>query len=286
VFGPPDLRLLSSNRFNAALKGWALNAEPGKARLKINFTGAEVSRRGSYGIDAPYLLPIPVILLLFNVVTALATHTVWPLLAALIIMACMASGLYTSLRGKFVIWAQLLGDLKLRGDECILDLGCGRGAVLLLAAEYLTTGRAVGVDIWRKSDQTRNDIEATRRNAETEGVADRVELFTADMTTLPFADQGFDVVVSNVAMHNIRGKTGRDKAIEEVLRVLRPGGRLRIADIFCTQDYMARLAALGATDVARRNLGWRSWWSGPWLSTYLITATKPALQPASRRGLI
>jgi protein-S-isoprenylcysteine O-methyltransferase Ste14 len=56
--------------------------------------------------------------------------------------------LYTTLRGKFVVWAELLDKLGLRGDERILDLGCGRGAVLLLAAQHLTTGRAVGVDLF------------------------------------------------------------------------------------------------------------------------------------------
>ena len=88
-------------------------------------------------------------------------------------------GLYldATLRGKFVVWAQLLDTLGLRGDERILDLGCGRGAVLLMAAERLTTGRAVGVDLWQRADQSGNGEAATRRNAVAEGVADRVELW-------------------------------------------------------------------------------------------------------------
>src|SRR3989441_2664375 len=55
--------------------------------------------------------------------------------------------------GKFEVWAELLDDLGLRGDETLLDMGCGRGAVLLAAAKLLRNGRAVGVDIWR-ADQT------------------------------------------------------------------------------------------------------------------------------------
>ena len=95
------------------------------------------------------------------------------------------SGLYTSRRGKFLAWTELLDQLNLRGDERILDLGCGRGAVLLLAAQRLTTGRAVGVDVWRRGDQSGNAAMATRRNALAEGVADRIELHTADMTGAP-----------------------------------------------------------------------------------------------------
>jgi len=66
------------------------------------------------------------------------------------------SYLYSTLRGKFLIWARLLDDLHLHGDEDLLDVGCGRGAVLLAAALRLPDGRAVGADLWRRRDQTGN----------------------------------------------------------------------------------------------------------------------------------
>ena len=113
------------------------------------------------------------------------------------------------------------------------------------------------------------------RNAAAEGVADRVELHTADMTALPFADGSFDVVVSSLAIHNIGGRAGRDKAIDEAVRVLRPGGWLLIADIRGTRHHQAQLARIGMSDVTRRRLGWRFWWGGPWAATRLVTATKP-----------
>jgi ubiquinone/menaquinone biosynthesis C-methylase UbiE len=118
-------------------------------------------------------------------------------------------------------------------------------------------------------------MEMTQANAIAEGVADRVELQTADMRKLPFADGSFDVIVSNVAIHNIGSNAGREQAIDEAWRVLRPGGRLLIADIGKSREYQERLAALGA-HATRRNLGWRMWWGGPWVSTYLIDARKPA----------
>jgi ubiquinone/menaquinone biosynthesis C-methylase UbiE len=183
--------------------------------------------------------------------------------------------LHTTLRGKFVVWAELLDQLGLRGDERILDLGCGRGAVLLLAAQHLTTGRAVGVDLWRSVDQSGNSAEATRRNAIAEGVADRVEVHTGDMTALPFADNSFDVVLSSLAIHNISGRAGREKAISEAVRVLRPGGRLMIADVRATRQHQTQLAKLGMSDVTRRALGWRFWWGGPWGATRLVEAIKP-----------
>jgi ubiquinone/menaquinone biosynthesis C-methylase UbiE len=196
----------------------------------------------------------------------------------------MGYGLYTSRRGKFVVWANLLNQLALRGDERILDLGCGRGAVLLLAAQHLKTGRAVGVDLWKRSDQSGNEARATESNAEAEGVTERVELHTADMTCLPFEEETFDLVVSNVAIHNVKGRAGREKAIDEAVRVLRPGGRLMIADLWATRLYRSRLTQLGMRDVTRRGLGWRMWWSGPWLATRLVTATKPYDERTSQRS--
>jgi cyclopropane fatty-acyl-phospholipid synthase-like methyltransferase len=232
-------------------------------------------RKGSYGIDAPYLLPVLGMLLVINVVNGVISASVWPFVGAVVVLACAGCGLYTSRRGKFVVWAELLNQLQLQGDERILDLGCGRGAVLLLAAQRLTTGKAIGVDLWKRGDQSGNAAEATQRNAIAEGVAERVELYTADMTALPFEPNSFDLVVSNVAIHNIKGRSGRERAIEEAVRVLRPGGRLMIADLWATRLYRNHLMRLGLIDVGRHRLGCRMWWTGPWLPTHLVTVTKP-----------
>lgn len=226
-------------------------------------------RRGSYGIDAP-LMPIVLAgLAILYFVLAIITGRVMFWLTVTFVMAIEVSHLYFTLRGKFVLWAEVLDELKLRGDERILDMGCGRGAVLLMAAQHLTTGRAVGVDLWRSLDQSGNSIEATQRNAVAEGVADRVELHTGDMTALPFEDNRFDVVLSSLAIHNISARAGREKAISEAVRVLRPGGRMLIVDVRGTQQHRAQLAKLGMNDVDRTALRWWSW------PARLVTATKP-----------
>ena len=182
--------------------------------------------------------------------------------------------IHTTRVGKFEVWADILQGLGLRGEETVLDLGCGRGAVLLAAAKLLPDGRAIGVDIWR-ADQTDNSLPNTLHNAELEGVADRVDVRTADITSLPFEDNSIDVVVSSLVVHNIPTADARAKAISEAARVLRPGGRLALADLWATRDHLRQLHDLGWTDARRRGLGWRMWW-GPGMGTHVLTATKPA----------
>lgn len=236
---------------------------------------------GDYGYDAPYAL-----LAFAGVTIAAAVGAVLALLAhdpGLVRIAAAyaaffgfsaASFYYTTRHGKFHEWEQILDGLSLRGDEQVLDMGCGRGAVLTAVAKRLTTGRATGVDLWRSIDQSGNAPEATMANAKVEGVADRIVLETSDMRKLPFMDAAFDVIVSSLAIHNIPGREGRAAAVRESMRVLRPGGRIAIADIRTTGLYADTLAALGAKHVHRRRLGWRFWWGNPIAATTLVTATK------------
>ena len=143
----------------------------------------------------------------------------------------------------------ILDQIEWRGDEQVLDVGCGRGLMLVGAAKRLTTGRAVGVDIWQAVDQSHNTPEAALENGRKEGVADRVEVATGDARSLPFPDQSFDIVVSHWVIHNLPSEAERDRALEEMERVLRPGGHLILADIENRDKYSSKLAALGLLNV-------------------------------------
>ena len=229
--------------------------------------------RARYGIDAPYVpLALGAGAVIF-LVAGVLTESLPLLIVGAIFAVEVAIYLNATLRGKFVVWERLLNDLALRGDEQVVDLGCGRGAVLIAVAKRLTTGTAHGVDVWRSIDQSGNDEAVTRANAEAAGVGDRIELHTADMRELPFDDASFDVVVSSIAIHNLRDAADRAKVIDEALRVLRPGGRMVIADIRATAEYSERLRAGGMTDVRVANAGPNYWFSGPWQGVKVVTAT-------------
>jgi SAM-dependent methyltransferase len=240
-------------------------------------------RRGEYGVDAPYVPLLmgsgavaAIAVFFIGFVDSNPTIGIPALNIGLALAASAADYLYASRVGKFVVWADILRSLHLRGEERVLDLGCGRGAVLLMVAKLLPRGRAGGVDLWRTTDQSGNALEATRRNADLEGVADRVELHTADMRVLPFPDETYDLVVSSLAIHNIPDSAGRAKAIDEAVRVLRRGGRIVIVDINPTREYEARLRERGLVEVHRRALGPRLWFGGPWVAASLVEARKPA----------
>ena len=113
--------------------------------------------------------------------------------------------------------------------------------MLVGAAKRLTTGSATGIDIWQAEDLSGNRPEATLENARREGVADRIEIQTADMREIPFPDATFDAVVSCSAIHNLYAAPDRAKAIREIARVLKPGGQAVIDDIRHGREYAAQL---------------------------------------------
>jgi arsenite methyltransferase len=181
--------------------------------------------------------------------------------------------LHSSRRGKLLERDRLLDGLGLAGDEDVLDVGCGRGLLLLGAAKRLRRGRAVGIDLWSAVDQSDNHRAATLANAEAEGVGERVEVVDGDMRALPFADGSFDRVVSSIAIHNVAEAADRERACHEIARVLRPGGRVAVLDLRATGEYVLAFEDAGLVDVARSGRSFRMY-----PPVRVVTARRPAGQ--------
>jgi SAM-dependent methyltransferase len=214
----------------------------------------------SYGIDAPgTVLTFTVlgVVTFFGSTFAAAGNT--PGLVVAFLVAMVVTGgtaafmVYSSVRGKKRLWARTLDELQLAGDERTLDVGCGRGLVLVETARRVTSGHSTGIDIWRSKDQSGNSRSVTEANAAAIGAADRVDVRDGDMRELPFADASFDLVTAGLAIHNIGDKAGREQAAREIARVLAPGGRAVIVDLARTAEYEAVLRDAGL-DVDRSGL--------------------------------
>lgn len=151
--------------------------------------------------------------------------------------------------GKFHHRDRMLAIHSWTGNEDVLDVGCGRGLLLAGAAKRLTQlagrGTATGIDIWSNEDMGGNAEEATRRNLELEGVSDRCTLLSAPAQEMPFPDASFDVVASNLCLHNIYDGDLRRKAVRQIARVLRPGGMAILSDYKHTAEYARELALAG-----------------------------------------
>jgi SAM-dependent methyltransferase len=248
--------------------------------------------KANYGIDAPGVIRNLLIVAVVGLVawTTMAAGlwsgivTIGPVrlgLAWMLLWPAIGCGamaiwmLYDSKVGKVRDREQLLGRIPWRGDERVLDVGCGRGLMLIGAAKRLTSGLATGIDIWQAEDLSGNRPEATLENAEREGVRERVEVKTADMRKLPFDDATFDVVVSCAAIHNLYDAGDRAQAIREIARVLKPGGRALIDDIRHFAEY-ARV--LGAEGFGVRRSGSRV------VAAFLAIVTFGSLRPATLLG--
>lgn len=111
--------------------------------------------------------------------------------------------------------------------ETVLDIGCGAGTDLLLAARRVgSTGRAIGVDM------TVGMADKARAGAAAQGLS-QVDVRVGDASALPVDDASVDVVISNGVINLTPDK---DVAFAEVWRVIKPGGRLQLADILVDHE--------------------------------------------------
>ena len=111
---------------------------------------------------------------------------------------------------------------RIEPGEVVLDLGCGAGTDLLIAAQMTgTTGRVIGIDM------TPAMLDRARDSAREMGL-ENIELHESLIESLPLEDASVDVVLSNGVIDLVPDK---DAVFDEIDRVLRPGGRLQVADV-------------------------------------------------------
>jgi arsenite methyltransferase len=212
-------------------------------------------KKPDYGVDAPYVLRnlflMGVPCLLFGIFGPRAVHVgritflprpmfFWT--GILLVLEGFLFLLYVKV-GKFRHRDRMLSLYKWRGDEQVLDVGCGRGLLLAGAAKLLSGGgRATGIDIWSNVDMGGNSEDATLHNLELEGISDRCTLLGVPAQEMPFPDGTFDVILSNLCLHNIYDRETRRQAVQQIVRVLKPGGVAILSDYKLTGEYAQQLS--------------------------------------------
>lgn len=194
-----------------------------------------LGEKPDYGIDAPEIIRG------FLVAGGLIS------VASLTCLGLGSAMLAYGRHGKFNVRDKMLSQIQWHGNETVLDIGTGRGLLAAGAAKRLTTGKVIGIDIWRAEDLSANSRENTLANLRLEGVEDKVELKSEDARDLSFTDDTFDIILSLLCIHNIEGKAGQETACREIARVLRPGGTVLIGDYIGTASYVKYLERAGLT---------------------------------------
>jgi len=124
----------------------------------------------------------------------------------------------------------VLARLDWDGEGRALDVGCGNAALTIKLAQKYPTAQVMGIDYWgRKWEYSKNTCE---RNARVEGVSDRVTFQKASASALPFSDEYFDAVVSNLVFHEVSDAADKRGVIREALRVVKKGGKFAFQDLF------------------------------------------------------
>ena len=218
----------------------------------------------NYGFDAPSvmrnLLIFGLLAILIGIFIPNFSENIWlkylSLLIILIgtILAILGTSMVIyGMKGKYRVREMMLNKIAWKGNEMVLDIGTGTGLLMNGAATRLTTGKSIGIDIWREEDLSDNTLANTLRNAELENVSDKVEILTEDVRNLSFPDNTFDVILSQFCIHNIDNKLEEEKACFEIARVLKPGGIALIGDYIPTHEYAKYLAKAGLKVKSSKN---------------------------------
>lgn len=146
------------------------------------------------------------------------------------------------MRGREQVFRRMAADLaQLQSGEAVLDVGCGTGTQALVAKQRVgAAGRVCGID------PSASLLAGARRKAMHSGLS--IDFQPGGIERLPYPDQSFDVVLSTFMMHHLPDDIKR-QGFAEIVRVLRPGGRLLVIDFKRSEEHQDHPEQFGAGEL-------------------------------------
>ena len=131
----------------------------------------------------------------------------------------------------------------------LLEIGIGSGLGAITLAQHNPAIKIDAIDIFNPKDHSNNSMQRCQQNLHSAQVSEQVTVFEADMRNMPFANDTFDAAFAILSIHNLTNTTERHKALTEIIRVTKPGGKIVIIDFQYHEEYRQQLLNLGATHI-------------------------------------
>jgi arsenite methyltransferase len=205
----------------------------------------------NYGVDKPELLRglamTGLVIIAVGLSQFIALRDGETEVAVLLLLICLwlgamlllaAGSMYWSSKtGKHAFAVKMIEELNWQGKERVLDVGCGRGLLTILAARKAPQGQVIGIDIWSQEQLSENTKEAATANADAENVFGRVYFDDGDVTNLRYAPNSFDKIISSFCLSAVSPSEQRKEALLNLVKLLRPGGEIAILDTLYASEY-------------------------------------------------
>lgn len=212
---------------------------------------------------------IALVAVISGLFAAFSSHEYWNLIWVALIIAWAGIFFRTISSGHHQILTNLLTRLSIPKSSQVLAFSAGRPEDLKIISQRLAApGKVTGVARWQGS------LPVVKQQLANERLADRVKLVDSGMMNLPFANQLFDYVIVDSALHNITPAIQRGRALQEAARVLKTDGTLVVVDTRYIDEYKKVLANVGIDDVQVIKTGFNGWWGGPWITTKVLIAKR------------
>ena len=176
-------------------------------------------------------------------------RVVWGIVLAVVSVFCIISTVYfLYARHQFSpggggiqqkVVDELIARIRWDGKGEALDIGCGSGYLSIYIARKFPDARVTGIDYW--GGAWAYSKAQCENNAAAEGVGNRTSYARASASKIPYPDESFDLVVSNMVFHEVADTRDKRALILEALRVLKKGGAFVFQDLLLTEPYFGKI---------------------------------------------